>query len=272
MSPEYHSEKTPVGALVLHLISCIVLIFATFSERPEEAYTLLTSLTTYVVYAFIGAFLGLGILILRLRGPPATAREENAPATARGEDIPGDNQPKSPTTWAEMTGKKFHPLLSIVCAIVYTCGGLYPVATTWVPPSQYSDQTVKPWWLVPVVAWIIIGVSIVWFVGFVLLARRIEKKDHCVFVVEKKPMFEPADGSSRSLEAGHSGGGLIQVHETVYLSWVGKEALRRRPTVLDSPREADGYATEVPAAPYTSTDFAAFMLNQGAEKGKERLS
>ncbi|KAF4811219.1 High-affinity methionine permease [Colletotrichum tropicale] len=259
MSPEHHSEKTPVGALVLHLVSCVILIFATYGRPPVVAYTALTSLSAYVVNAFIGTFLGLGILILRFRGPPTTATDD---------DATDDDPSKSPTTWAEMTGKKFRPFLSVFCAIVYMCGGLYPVITNWVPPSQYSDLTVTPWWLVPTVGWIIISLGIAWFIGFILVARYIEKKDHRVFVVEKKPEFEAADGSSRSSEAGHTGADLIQVHETVYLSWVGKEALRQRRPVFDDSKEAEGHVNEVPASPYVNTDFAAYMSSQGTETGR----
>ncbi|KAI8159079.1 High-affinity methionine permease [Colletotrichum sp. SAR 10_70] len=259
MSPEHHSEKTPVGALVLHLVSCVILIFATYGRPPVVAYTALTSLSAYVVNAFIGTFLGLGILILRFRGPPTTATDD---------DATDDDPSKSPTTWAEMTGKKFRPFLSVFCAIVYMCGGLYPVITNWVPPSQYSDLTVTPWWLVPTVGWIIISLGVAWFIGFILVARYIEKKDHRVFVVEKKPEFEAADGSSRSSEAGHTGADLIQVHETVYLSWVGKEALRQRRPVFDDSKEAEGHVNEVPASPYVNTDFAAYMSSQGTETGR----
>ncbi|GKT92377.1 high-affinity methionine permease [Colletotrichum tofieldiae] len=124
LSPEHHSERTPVGALVLHFVSCVILIFATYGIEPTPAYNLLTSLSAYVINAFIGTFLGLGILILRFRGPPITVAEDDASTYGR------DSQPR---TWAEMTGKRFRPFLSIFCALVYMCGGLYPVITNWVP-------------------------------------------------------------------------------------------------------------------------------------------
>ncbi|KAK2017262.1 high-affinity methionine permease [Colletotrichum eremochloae] len=254
LSPEHHTERTPVGALVLHFVSCVILIFATYGMKPDKAYTLLTSLSSYVINAFIGTFLGLGILILRFRGPPRTVTEDDASTYGR------DSQPR---TWAEMTGKRFRPSLSVFCALVYICGGLYPIITYWVPPRTLS-ATVDPWFLVPTVSWVIISIGIAWFFGFVLVARYIERKDHSVFVVEKKPEFEPADGSSRHPEADGTGTDLIQVHETVYLSWVGKEALRSRRQVFEDPKHADGAVREVPMSPYAGTDFAAFMSNQTA--------
>src|SRR5205823_7512405 len=60
------SEKTPVGALTLHSLSCFILIFATYGMTPDDAYSLLTSLAAYLLNSVFGTFLGLGILILRL--------------------------------------------------------------------------------------------------------------------------------------------------------------------------------------------------------------
>ncbi|KAK2023206.1 high-affinity methionine permease [Colletotrichum zoysiae] len=249
LSPEHHTERTPVGALVLHFVSCVILIFATYGLQPTAAYTLLTSLSAYVINAFMGTFLGLGILVLRFRGPPRTVAEDDASTNGRDSQL---------LTWAEMTGKRFSPSLSVFCAFVYTCGGLFPIITNWVPPGTLS-ATVKPWYLVPTVSWVIIGIGAAWFLGFVLVARYIERKDHSVFVVEKKPEFEPAEGGSRHPEAGGTGTDLIQVHETVYLSWVGKEALRSRRPVFEDPKHADGAVRELPMSPYAGTDFAAFM-------------
>ncbi|KAF6822116.1 high affinity methionine permease [Colletotrichum musicola] len=267
LSPEHHSEKTPVGALVLHLVSCIILIFATYGAPPEEAYTVLTSLSAYVINAFIGTFLGLGILILRFRGPPVTLADDDASTY--------EQATPSSRTWADMTGKRFRPFLSVFCALIYTCGGLYPVITNWVPPfagiadtPSDANRVKRPWWLVPTVSWLIIGLGFAWYLGFLTIARYTERKHQQVFVVEKKPEFEAADGGGRGSE-GSRGGDLIQVHETVYLSWVGKETLRSRRPVFDDPKHADGDVREVPASPYEGTDFAAFMSSaQGPTAGR----
>ncbi|KXH52483.1 high-affinity methionine permease [Colletotrichum simmondsii] len=258
LSPEHHSEKTPVGALLLHFVSCTILIFATYNMRPKDAYTLLTSLSAYVINAFIGTFLGLGILILRFRGPPTTLSDDDASTF-------GKDPPPLPRTWAEMTGKRFRPFLSVFCAFVYMCGGLYPVITNWVPPSKYLSTQLNPWWVIPTVSWIIIGLGVAWFIGFVLVARYIERKDHRVFVVEKKPEFEQADRSGRgSTEIGPD---LIQVHETVYLSWVGREALRARRPVFDDSRQTNADMRETPVSPFAGTDFAAFMQQSPGREG-----
>ncbi|KAI8720118.1 hypothetical protein NCS52_00456500 [Fusarium sp. LHS14.1] len=72
LNPSNHREKTPVGALVLHFASCIVLILATLNTSASDAYSVLSGLIAYLTSAWFGIFLALGILILHFRGPPTT--------------------------------------------------------------------------------------------------------------------------------------------------------------------------------------------------------
>ncbi|KAF7553917.1 hypothetical protein G7Z17_g3276 [Cylindrodendrum hubeiense] len=256
-SPEEHTERTPVGAFVLHLISCVILIFATWGMKPDNAYTLLTNLSAYAINAFFGMFLGIGILILRIRGPPATAETDKT-----------RSQSTAPLTWREMTGKHINPVLSVVCATIYTIGGLWPVVNTWIKPTSDIAQTIK-WWLVPAISWIIIVSGIVWFLGFVGVAWRTYRNHHKVFVVEKQPHFENADGFAADDKEGRGSGGLVLVHETVYLSWVGKETLRqRRPEQMTF----DDGMDEQPAEPMSmaGTDFDAFYQGQQQEQQQQQ--
>jgi amino acid transporter len=237
LSPQEHTEKTPVGAFVLHFFSCLVLIFSTWSMAPDAAYTLLTSLSSYVINGFFGSLLGLGILILRFKGPPQTP----------GNDTDGRNGlPMAPLTWTQMTGKHINPLISVVCATIYVVGGIWPLVVSWIKPSD-ADQLKGDyvWWLVPTISWAIIGLGFAWFLGFVGIAYNIDRKHHKVFVVEKKPEFESADGDGYHARPEKGGGGaeglhdlgeslgrhdqgFVLAHETVYLSWVGRETLRAR--------------------------------------------
>ena len=217
-----------MGAIMLHFTGCAILIFATYSLKPVEAYALLTSWSAYTINAFMAMWLGLGILILRVRGPPA-AEVSDDPASISAEKATAKKK------WSDLTGKGINPTVSFVAALIYCLGGLYPVITTWVPPSRrYAEQIMATtdWWLVPVFSWCIIGLGVAWFLGFITVAKRIERKDHRVFVVERRPEFEPAGGSSKDSDTGNddprNGGGLVQVHETVFLSWVGRETLRLR--------------------------------------------
>ena len=220
--PEQHSEKTPVGAFILHLIACAILIFATWTMTPDATYTLLSHVTAYTTHCVFGVFLGLGIFILRFYGPPETARE----------DTPDGRQgPPQIKTWSQMSKGTVNPFLSVLSALIYTIGSLYPVVATWVKPND-TPSTSK-WYLVPTLCWAIIVFAIVWWLGFLAWSHTSHRK-HEVFVVEKKPEFEPDNsGSKRRRPTGESGGsaghgGLVLVHETVFLSWVAKENLRRR--------------------------------------------
>lgn len=208
-SPEEHSEQTPVGAFVLHFFSCLVLIFATWGLHPDSAYNLLTSLSAYVINGFFGSFLGLGILILRFRGPPASAESKDHQAL-----------PEAPRTWRSMTGNRINPIVSVVCATIYMAGNVWPIVTYWIKPTDALEAlaTIK-WWLVPTISWTVIALGVAWFLGFMGVAHRVERKHQKVFIVEKKPEFESADSHNDN-------GGLVLVHETVYLSWVGRETLR----------------------------------------------
>lgn len=54
LSPEQHSEKTPIGALLLHVGASVILLFATAGMTGDNAYSLLTKLSAYVVTSFHG--------------------------------------------------------------------------------------------------------------------------------------------------------------------------------------------------------------------------
>ncbi|KAJ3530914.1 hypothetical protein NM208_g9108 [Fusarium decemcellulare] len=251
LSPEDHRERTPVGAFILHLSSCFVLIFATWGMSNDDAYTLLTRLSAYTINCFFGVFLGLGILILRFRGPPKTDKDEV------------HNPAAPPPTWRQLTGPHFNPVLSVISASVFVVGGLWPIVTTWIEPTRKITQTLK-WYLVPTISWAVIGFGIIWFVGFVAFAWRRKQKRNEVFVVEKKPEFESADGFSDTGEkAGRGSGGYVLVHETVYLSWVAGEIHEpRRPEPMGFEDHTKDMPIHYSASPYAGTDFENFPRPQ----------
>ncbi|RMJ14424.1 hypothetical protein BHE90_001623 [Fusarium euwallaceae] len=145
LNPSNHREKTPVGALVLHFASCIVLILATYNTSATNAYSVLSGLIAYLTSAWFGIFLALGILILHFRGPPTT---QPAPRYNQG-----PNQGPVQKTWAQMTRGSVDPKLSISCGCLYLVGNVYPIITSWVPPSKDLKQTSLAWWAVPVISW-----------------------------------------------------------------------------------------------------------------------
>jgi len=219
ITPENHREPTPVGALVLHLISCTVLIFATFGlQTSQDAYSLLTSLGAYLITAFFGSFLALGILILRVFGPPQpeVLPDDHSPAPAR-------------KTWREMTAGSVNPYLSVLCAVVYLCLNLFPVIASWVPAVNSSSGSNFAGWLVPVISWTVLGVSAAWWVGFLALAKYRSKRQQKEFVYEVRPEFdwaepEPEHWADGPVSEGRRRDeGKILAHETVLLAWVGGE-------------------------------------------------
>ncbi|KAH6877147.1 amino acid permease-domain-containing protein [Thelonectria olida] len=261
-SPDEHSERTPVGAFILHLVFVIILIFATWGMKPDDAYTLLTRLSAYAINAFFGVFLGLGILILRIRGPPPSVQVDDVPL-----------QRPVASTWKEMTGRQINPILSVTCAIVYIAGGLWPIVTTWIKPTGdiLATQTFS-WYLVPTISWAVIAAGVVWFLGFVTVAWWTYRNYFKVFNVEKQPHFEAADAHDTTGETGgHSGEGLVLVHETVYISWVGEEIRQRKTGQAAFGNEMD----EVPANPglndFAGTDFDAYYRQKEQQVSQQQF-
>jgi hypothetical protein len=117
-----------------------------------------------------------------------------------------------------MTGPKINPAVSVFTASFFMICNAWPVITTWIKPTRVTADGL-PWWLIPSIAWAIIVLGVAWFLGFLTVANFVEKRRHQAFVVEKKPEFEEADEDANQ--------GLVLVHETTYLSWVGKETFAR---------------------------------------------
>jgi amino acid transporter len=186
--PENHSEHTPVGALLLHLVTCLILLLATYTQRPQDAYFILTGLAAYVVNGCFGTLLAAGIIYLRFT---------------------------KKCHWRQKA-ERINPVLSVVSAIVYFIGNLFPVVTTWVKPSKALLSRTVQWFIVPTASWCVLAFAGLWWVGLILAEKRTDRKTSTVLKVQKVPEFEsdPPDG-----------GLPVQVHETVYLCRVGKETL-----------------------------------------------
>lgn len=254
LSPEQHRERTPVGALVLHFLSCLVLIFATYKLPAEKAYYVLSSTVAYLFPSFFGFFLALGILVLRFRGPPVTD-----PVATRHH--PGSQgQGRVEATWATMTKGTVNPYVSVAAATIYLLGNAYPIIASWIPSTRI-DLPVS-WFVVPVIGWAVLGLASLWFLGFLGRAALRARRRHETFVLKRFPEFEWADGGgSHGGESGDESkpkaGGLVLAHETVILCWEGAE-------MDDLERHADiatgggPYATRRAISPgdeFAGTDF-----------------
>ncbi|KAJ4014615.1 hypothetical protein NW752_007386 [Fusarium irregulare] len=301
-NPSNHREKTPVGALVLHFTSCIVLILATWNTSASNAYSVLSGLIAYLTSAWFGFFLAVGILILHFRGPPTT----QPPPTLREHKVP--NQESVKRTWAQMTKGSVNRKLSISCGFLYLVGNLYPIITGWIPPSKVFDSSYsgsasdtsgdKPrthvWWAVPVISWCVLAFSTLWFLGFIGVAKYKSQTGKSEFVYSCEPDFGPAEDSEyrsdSDLPTAESAarsryGGLVLRHETIYTAWEGDEAeqlFNHRVEMTDStatpaqPVPVHESVVRQPANPpanlYEGTDFADFSPNGGPVEEPELVS
>ncbi|KAH7173288.1 amino acid permease-domain-containing protein [Fusarium flagelliforme] len=291
-----HREKTPVGALVLHFTSCIVLILATWNTSAGNAYSLLAGLIAYLTSAWFGVFLALGILILHFRGPPTTQ-----PAlTLRHCKVPNQGPVKS--SWAQMTKGSVNPKLSISCGCLYLVGNLYPIITGWIPPSKVFGARSLAWWTVPLISWCVLAFSALWFLGFIGVARYKSQTGRSKFIYLCEPEFSPAEdveyrqksGSGSDLPAGEASagshhGGLVLCHETIYRGWEGIEteqlfchrvemtddvAPPAQPVAAQVHGNSNGFQgpADPPANLYENTDFPEFSQNGGPVQEHETLS
>jgi amino acid transporter len=192
LSPEQHSQQTPVGALAVHWAFTIVLILATWGQADIDAYSLIVTLYVFVIDAVFGLLLALGIIYLRL---------------------------KPSEQWKEKS-KPFVPFLSISAAVLFVLGNLFPLVTFWIPPNKgkyaQSIQNHARWFTVPTIGTSVIGFSVIWWIGFCVVTKKKEKRQHALYEVKKVPAFEkePPQGE---------GGYPVMRHERVHISLLGQE-------------------------------------------------
>ena len=232
ISAQQHQEPTPVGALLLHLVSCVVLVLATYNATVDDAYDLLAKMMAYLIVAWFGVFLAAGILILRIFGPPdsrAAQTAEQASLVGLGGNGNPDGSAPVPRTWSEMTAGGVYGWLSVVCAVLYLAGNLFPIIASWYPSTATFDFTLVKWWVVPTVSWAVLGFALVWWLGFLAVAKYREHHQQKDFVYEIRPDFDWAEPAGEEgvedsgREKRRRDGGKILAHETVVLAWVGRE-------------------------------------------------
>jgi amino acid transporter len=185
LAPENFQEKTPVGAMILHLVTCFILIVGTWSTTAYQTYNLVTGTGVYVINAFFGSMLAIGILYLRMR--------RSAEWSKKSTRIP--------------------PIISLTAASLYLILNLFPVAANWIPPATVLPGSLT-WYLIPMISFITLGAGAIWWLGFFIVARRKDKETNTVLTVSKVPEFAE--------EPPHSGL-YVQTHETVYICRRGKD-------------------------------------------------
>jgi amino acid transporter len=184
LSAENFQEKTPVGATVLHLITCVVLIFGTWTLPPDQAYLLLVGISSYLMTAFFGILLSVGILYLRLR--PSVRWNEKSPRVSSK--------------------------VSITAAATFLILNLFPVVAKWFKPPVQKIGVLK-WYLVPTVSWATLGFGALWWLVIFMRHRIKDRRTNQVLTIEKQPEY---------VEEPIGSGQLVQTHETTFISRKGK--------------------------------------------------
>lgn len=134
-------EDVPLGALVLHFVMSVLLIFATWSLTTPATYSLLVDLYSYTIDGIFGASLGLGLLYMRTFSSRDWARH------------------------SRNSGFRVHPLISVAAASIFGIANLYPLAAKWIPPNVWTILPV-PWFTTGTVSWSIMLCGTLWFFAF----------------------------------------------------------------------------------------------------------
>ena len=188
------NEPTPNGALLLHWVTSVLLILATWAqERATDSYVIIVSLYSYTVDAFFFFVVAAGLLYLRLYNP------------------------SSHSPWRQKSS--FPHALSIVSATILALATAFPLIVAWIPPSiSSSDSAVDkkvvealipsyPWYSTPMIGWSLLGFAFVYWACFRYILPQVGNRKGKDFIVERQPFLR--------MEHGY----YIQWHETVDFHW-----------------------------------------------------
>lgn len=181
---EAATAATPVGALCVHWLFTIVLIFATWTEAPTTAYRILVSLYSYTIDAFFAVMLGVGLLYLRCY---------------------------KANHWKTISRTNVY--VSVLAAFFYSIANAFPLVASWIPPPAHPTGQISaiipnyPWFATPTVGWGLVGLGIVYWLSFRLVLALLEKKRGKKRIVENYPCLHEEYEYP------------VQFHEIVSLDW-----------------------------------------------------
>lgn len=181
---------TPVGGLLIHWAFSIILILATWSRHPTQAYRILVNLYSYAINAFFGVALGVGVLSLRLR------------------------QNTGEHSWA--SSSPFGWWLSVPAALLYTIANAFPLVAMWIPPTDNENipdqiQNLYPGYrsfVTPTIGCSLVAAGVVYWIGFTYLWPRVGD-NHGKKLMVLKDVFVTEEEE----------GGFVQNHEIVGFEW-----------------------------------------------------
>ncbi|OCK81934.1 amino acid transporter [Lepidopterella palustris CBS 459.81] len=186
----HYMEHTPMAALVLHFLSSVFLVAVTSMLKPDIAYSVLISLYSYVLVTLIGFIISGGLLYLKW---------------AKFLNWGGDRG------WNQICDYK--SWLDPAPAVLYFFASGFFIFASFAKPADSSPYSRKvsglPWWVVPTIGLSSLLWGVVWYVGFKLYSRIVNKELEKI----REPFIMPV---RRDRPDGH----WIQRSEMVSLRWV----------------------------------------------------
>jgi hypothetical protein len=168
-------EDIPLGALLLHLSMSLILLFGTWPLAAKTTYGLLVDLYSYSVDAIFGAFLGFGLLYMRLFSNRGWAKHSQA------------------------SGFRISPFVSCVSAAIFGIANLYPVAAKWVPPA-INVLLPTPWYITGVVSWSIMVCGAIWWVCFRKVVPKLGRNHRGRYLLVTRKLWFHAENDYKVLE------------------------------------------------------------------------
>jgi hypothetical protein len=160
---DFYIDKTPLGALLLHWFFSILIIACTWGvSSPTSAYAVVFGVFSYVVDAFFGICLALGLIVLRLT-----------------------------TDWHLISPS--NATISIIAATLFAIANAFPIIVLWVPPTA-EFATSYPWFLVPTTGICLLVAGVLYWVGFSYVVPHVGRNAGKELRGERVPIFRVEHG------------------------------------------------------------------------------
>lgn len=168
-------EDIPLGALLLHLSMSLILLMGTWPLPAKATYALLVDLYSYAIDAVFGAFVGLGLLYLRLFSNRGWAQHSAA------------------------SGFKINSFVSCAAAFIYGMANLYPVVAKFVPPRIETLHD-TPWYITGAVSWSITIGGAIWWILFRKVVPKVGRSHKGKYLLVTRKLWFHAENDYKVLE------------------------------------------------------------------------
>ena len=160
--PREDLEQAPSAAFVLHWFTSVLLILVTIPIKdPRKSYSVLISLYSYVVITLVGAWVSIGLLMIKYRK----------------------------AQWHWQARRRYKPFLSPAHAIIYALACIFMLAAAFTPPTRgspyHESVTHFKWFIVPA-----IGISApLWGLLYYALLRAYQRYNNVELIVTRVPFW-----------------------------------------------------------------------------------